>query len=464
MATHTTTVVLKAKDETGRAFKTAERGMTTLDKSAVSLSGALRVVGGLLAATGALSIIKGALGSADALAKTSSRLGVTIERLQELDFAASQSGVAFTTVTMGMQRFGRRLAEAAAGGGAAKDALVELNIETRNADGSIRDVNEAFTEAVNKLGRMESGAKKTSLAFKLFDSEGVRLVQFGSNLDALSEEANSLGLVLDSALIKKAEEVNDAFDKAARTMQTEFKRAVLENADALTLLGKGGVFAASALGTLLQSAITFSRVDPLKAYERLTDQGPIVKGTEDIASQLDLAGKFAARMAGELASLDTPLDQAVAQAKAFAQAFDFASDRSATIASNLAGIQGIGEERGPKRPATVLGALTKSSQARAELSRGNVQRASELALQAAEELRAVEQETGKSVTLAGTFIKNFEKIAQAALDKAEEQKEALKLVIVIDGQPQTFDLTKEGVKKAGDATTKRLKLAEKKRA
>lgn len=464
MAKHETTIKLKAKDETGRAFKTAEKSMSGLDKSADRLAGSLRVVGGLLAATGAVSIIKGALDSADALQKTSIRLGVTVERLQELEFAASQSGVSIQTVTMGMQRFGRRLAEAADGGGAAKDALIDLDIATRNSDGSLRDVNEAFTEAVNKLGNLEAGAKKTSLAFKLFDSEGVRLVQFGSNLNDLSEEANSLGLVLDKQLIDKAAEVNDAFDKASRVMQVEFKKAVLENADGLTTLGDAGIWAASALGTLITAATTFDRVDPLKAYDAMSAGGPIAMGTEDIAGQLDLAGKFAARLVEEITDIDTPLDQATLQAQAFAQAFDIASDRTDNIASNLAGIQGISEDRSPKRSASVLGALTKSSAARSELQKGNVEKASELALQAAEELRRVEEETGEKVTLAGTFIKNFEKIAQDALDKAEEQQEALQLVITIDGQDQSFDFTKEGVKKAGDETSKRLKAAEKKRA
>lgn len=457
MAKHETTVVLKAEDKTKRAFDSAERGMKNVDKSANMLAGTLRTVGGLLAGGQALSLAKNALAATDELTKTADRLGVTTDRLQELDFAASQSGVSFGTVTMGLQRFGRRLAEAADGGGAAKDALKELDIATTNADGTVRDTNEAFTEAVNKLGQMESGAKKTSLAFKLFDSEGVRLVQFGDKLDDLSQKARDLGLVIEEDLLRQSAKINDQFDIISRQIDTRFKKSVITGTQVVQQLaeqyarlalevdaGLGGFFDDSSPQVL----------NSLEQVEKLTDE------SADNTAKLE---KNTKKTASNLETIVDKTKTASLQADAFAQAFEIATDRTDELKSNLEKIKGLSEDR-DRSPATVLGALTKSSQARQELSKGNVERASKLALEAAEELRRVEEESGESVTLAGTFIKNFEKIAQEALDKAEENQEQLKLVIEIDGQSKEYDFTKGGVDKAGKDTSAQLKKSEKKRA
>jgi hypothetical protein len=455
MAKFETTVKLKAENNTDKALKQVDGDMRKVDKSANMLAGSLRTVGGLLAAAGAFSLVKSSLAAADALAKTSQRLGVSAERLQELEFAASQSGIEMNTLTMGLQRFGRRLAEAANGTGEAKDALKELGIETRDTDGSVRDTNEAFTEAVNKLGEMEAGADRTRLAFKLFDSEGVRLVQFGDGLDDLSRRANELGLVLDEELIKRAEEVNDQFDVATRVLGTQFKSAILELSP--VLLGAGELLQDFGEGISIVTAM-INQGDTMANRRELVRQFEEgLEATKGIERALESAND-------ETVELKDTTEQAAMQADAFAQALENASDRSDRIKSNLEKIQGLREERDlDQDSASVLGALTKAGKARLELSTGNAEKASELALEAAEELRRVEEETGENVTLAGTFIKNFEKIAQDALSQAEQAKEQLKLVIEVEGKSREYDFTKEGVKKAGDDTSDALKRSEKKR-
>jgi hypothetical protein len=166
----------------------------------------------------------------------------------------------------------------------------------------------------------------------------------------------------------------------------------------------------------------------------------------------------------QLVGEQSNLLKAVELAKDFADQFKRAVDLQKELQSNLEQIRELGEERRDRRDPTVLGALTKASQARTELRRGNVEKASELALEAARELRAVEEDTGRKVTLAGAFIQNFEKIAQEALSKAEETQKALVLEIVIGDETKQFTATPEGVKEAGKFTSDALKKASKRRA
>ena len=53
------------------------------------------------------------VGLADAIGETASKIGVGVEALQELRFAASLAGVEQQTLDMALQRFVRRVAEAA---------------------------------------------------------------------------------------------------------------------------------------------------------------------------------------------------------------------------------------------------------------------------------------------------------------------------------------------------------------
>jgi hypothetical protein len=74
-------------------------------------------VGGLTA------LVDRSISAANAIGKTADTIGVGVEALQELRFAAKASGVEQQTLDMALQRFTRRAAEAAEGTGEAKDAL-----------------------------------------------------------------------------------------------------------------------------------------------------------------------------------------------------------------------------------------------------------------------------------------------------------------------------------------------------
>ena len=69
--------------------------------------------------------------AANAIGKTADTIGVGVEALQELRFAAKASGIEQQTLDMALQRFTRRAAEAAQGTGEAKDALAQMGIALR---------------------------------------------------------------------------------------------------------------------------------------------------------------------------------------------------------------------------------------------------------------------------------------------------------------------------------------------
>lgn len=172
--------------------------------------------------------VRSSIEAADAIGKTADKIGVTTTALQELRYAAESAGVQQNTLDMALQRFTRRSAEAARGTGEAKDALAELGIELRDQSGNLRPTEALLRDVADAFTRVEDPAERVRLAFKLFDSEGVVMVNMLRNGSAGMQEAakraHELGLVMDEEMIRSAEDANDALatlDMAlSRTGQT----------------------------------------------------------------------------------------------------------------------------------------------------------------------------------------------------------------------------------------------------
>lgn len=173
----------------------------------------------------------------DAIGKTADRLGLSTDALQELRHAAELSGVEVATFDMAMQRFVRRTAEAAQGTGEAKGALEELGIQLRDNDGKMKSSEQLFTEVSDALSKVGSQSDRVRLAFKLFDSEGVKLVnmmQDGSAaIDKMRQDARDLGLVFDEALIRKSTESKDKLDVLWKMIDADVTRTFADMADEL---------------------------------------------------------------------------------------------------------------------------------------------------------------------------------------------------------------------------------------
>ena len=205
-----TVIQIRGEDRTKEAFRSVQRSMRTLQKTVGGLQAS---IAGFVGTAGLGAMSSQLLKTADALGKTSNRLGLTTADLQSLSFAAEQSGIATSTFEMALQRFTRRAAEAAGGTGEAKDALEQLGIVLTNSDGSMRDSATLLRLVAGAFADIPDQAERVRIAFKLFDSEGVKLVnllQKGSeNLEMLEEKFRNTGATISDDFIKNAEKAND---------------------------------------------------------------------------------------------------------------------------------------------------------------------------------------------------------------------------------------------------------------
>ena len=192
---------------------------------------------------------------------------------------------------MALQRFTRRAADAAQGTGEAKDALAQMGIALRDQSGNLRSSEDLLADVADAFARIEDPAERVRLAFKLFDSEGVALVNLlrgGSGaLEEMRERARDLGIVLDEHLVRDAERARTELDTLSQVISANLTRAALEAAPVIADLSSWLADVAGKAGI---------------AWERLFD-APEEKSLRTLRYELDLAGSTIEKLEGRIQEL-----------------------------------------------------------------------------------------------------------------------------------------------------------------
>ena len=226
--------------------KMFQKGISRATKGVGLLGGALGKVGGtiakfglaLTAATaGIAAIVLRSANYIDRLGKVSTVTGVATDTLQKFGFAAEQAGVTSDNAALALRRFSRRLGEAQKQTGELLPALRRLGIDTKDSEGNFKSAEQVLFEFADGIAGVDDASQKLALAFKAFDSEGAELVgtlnQGSAGLKAMFDEAQALGIVLDSKTIKGVEKFNDSLNKLQRMIGGLVNRLVGELAPAL---------------------------------------------------------------------------------------------------------------------------------------------------------------------------------------------------------------------------------------
>ncbi|TCU25283.1 phage tail tape measure protein [Rhizobium laguerreae] len=166
--------------------------------------------------------IKGAIDEADDLSKLASKIGVPIDELSRLKYAADLSGVSIDGVATGFKKLSTVMVSAASGNKAAAALFSDLGVSVTNADGSLRASSAVLGDVADKLQGMEDGAAKTALAVQLFGKSGLDLIPLlnggAAGLKQMTDEADALGLTISAETGKAAEQFNDNISRLQATL------------------------------------------------------------------------------------------------------------------------------------------------------------------------------------------------------------------------------------------------------
>lgn len=192
-----------------------------------SLRGILPILSGAALVQGARRAIE----YGDAIGVAADRLGVGVEFLQEFRFAAEDaSNVMATQADVALQRFTRRVGEAAQGTGELRGVLEQYDIQVRNADGSARAITDVLADYADVVAGAESSQEQLRLAFKAFDSEGAALVnllrQGSEGWEAYADAAREAGILTDQQ-VREAQELDAQLTRLSLTLSTNLAQAFI---------------------------------------------------------------------------------------------------------------------------------------------------------------------------------------------------------------------------------------------
>lgn len=319
-------LVVKLEAQTAdyqRKLEKAQRQNESFSQKAKRNFGSARAayIGFAAAVGGAFATIAKGLERQADLFDLSTRLGATTRGLSQLQYAAEQSGVSVQTLNMGLQRMVRRVAEAANGTGEARGALEELNLSA--SDLKALKPEQQFQVLADAIMGVEDPADRVRLAMKLFDSEGVALIQTmqgGSEaLQAFAAESDRLGTTVDDGAAQAAKRASDAFTRlsgvfvgASNALAGKFAPEIEAVANFMAeQLPKAGDFVRKAFITIQRGAVnlTLALLQVRIKWNELTrdfEEADRLKASADILRQMvaDLGAQAA--MVGRV---DTSLSQ-----------------------------------------------------------------------------------------------------------------------------------------------------------
>lgn len=257
-----------------------KQAQSSADKFASHMKTAFVAAAAAVATTlGAVAAgVKNALSEADEMSKMASKIGIPIEELSKLKYAADLSGVSMEGLKTGVGKLAKNMDDAASGKG--PKAFERLGISATDASGKMKTTSQVMAEISDKFANMPDGAQKTALAMQLMGKSGADMIPLlnggSAALNGMLAEAEALGLEISSNTAAKAEQFNDNLSRmgyavkgltlgltaalapalaAISDTMVGFVKWILSAVDYLPVLAEYAAVAGGALAVMLSPAI-----------------------------------------------------------------------------------------------------------------------------------------------------------------------------------------------------------------
>ncbi len=188
------------------------------------------VIGGVFAAVAGLEeLVRTSITSAAAIGDLSDKLGISSEKLQELQYGAVQANMSFDDLETGLLKFNKALAQAQNGSG----DLLKLLEANGFSKAQIQAL--SYSKALDVVADLIKNAKNEQDAFLITTqafgkgSDGFAEFLRGGKqgLDDFAAAANRANAIIKDDLIKNAQVLDDAWAAAMKSMQSQTATFVL---------------------------------------------------------------------------------------------------------------------------------------------------------------------------------------------------------------------------------------------
>lgn len=199
------------------AFETGlKSAATTAGVFAGAVGGAMAVVAdkAIGAATHIATAIQRTISDFDTLSKTSQKIGIPVEQLSGLAYAADLADVSFEQLSKGVGKLSKTMVEAAGKPTSeAANAFRALGVSVTDANGKLKSSEAVMGDLAGAFEGLKGGPGKTAAAIALFGRAGAELIPLlnggKEGLQEMSAEAAKFGAIVSTQAGKQAEEFND---------------------------------------------------------------------------------------------------------------------------------------------------------------------------------------------------------------------------------------------------------------
>ncbi|MDD5008178.1 MAG: phage tail tape measure protein [Syntrophorhabdaceae bacterium] len=196
-----------------------------------------------VAITGTFALMtKSVISYNEEIYRMSEQTGLSVETLSRLKYVAEQNESSFEAVATGIKFLSKNMYEAQTAGGAFADKFNNINVEFKNADGSLRKTEDVFFDIANHFKNMTDGAAKTGQAMDIFGRQGAALIPIldlgADGLKHAWEEADRLGITLNEMNAKALDDFGDSMSDIKNATMGLWITIVNYMAPALTDLAK----------------------------------------------------------------------------------------------------------------------------------------------------------------------------------------------------------------------------------
>lgn len=199
----------EASDKTEKLGKAAETaGKVAKAAFAAIAAAATAAVGAIAAVSKGIIKIGTELGkmSVDAAARADEILtestisGITTETYQELAYAAELVDTSLDTIQGSLVKVTKSMSSAAGGNKKMIANFKKLGVSVKNADGTLRDSEDVFSDVIDALGKIENETERDAMAMEVLGKSAGDLKPLiaagGDELNKLRQEAHEVGYVM----------------------------------------------------------------------------------------------------------------------------------------------------------------------------------------------------------------------------------------------------------------------------
>ncbi|SMC39420.1 hypothetical protein [Papillibacter cinnamivorans] len=203
----------KGLKQMSKDLKSAGKEMTAAG-TALTKGLTVPIVGAVAGLTG---LAVKASETADELIAMSNQLGISTSSLQKLQYASRFVDVSVEDMAKGMAKTTKAMGAAVSAGDDYIEIADGLKVSIKNSNGSLKDSEQMFYDAVDALGGMTDETQREIAAQELFGKsyqDIMPLINAGSGaLEAYGEEAEKVGAVLDDQTVSSLGSFNDIIEK-----------------------------------------------------------------------------------------------------------------------------------------------------------------------------------------------------------------------------------------------------------